>query len=168
MYVLSFVCLWNHLLSFVCLWGHLLRHIRNLEQFWGTWTSMLQPMCAHVPPCENWCSLIPTLFQTGSIFLTRVHLLSCKPILTSGKWVPLWWSQRIRFWFHILSLLSWWRILHILSRKMSCLHLSRSFFWNCPIIFTSFNIFCSNLSEVPAPNLLRRVISEIYSGRTSF
>ena len=104
------------LVVFFCFWSHLLRQIRNLDKFWSTWTSMLQCMCPRM--CENWCSLIPTLFQTGSIFLTRGHLVSCKAILTSGKWVPLWWSQRNRFWFHILSLFSWWRILHILSRKI--------------------------------------------------
>ena len=119
---------------------------------------MLERMCPRM--CENWCSLIPTLFQTGSIFLTRGHLLSCKPILTSGKWVPLWWSQRNRFWFHILSPFSWWRILHILSKKMSCLHIyQEAFFETVPKICTSSNIFWPNHSEVLAPNLLRSFTS---------
>ena len=125
-----------------------LETLNNFEAHGPPCCNPCAPMCAHVRPCENWCSLIPTLFQTGSIFLTRGHLLSCKPILTSGKWVPLWWSQRIRFWFHILSLFSWWRILHILSRKMSCLHLSRSLFFNCPMcIFLHLFIFFGQIFQ---------------------
>ena len=117
---------------------------------------------AHVRPCENWCSLISTLFQTGSIFLTRGHLLSCKPILTSGKWVPLWWSQRNRFWCHILSCFSWWRILHILSRKISWLHLSRSLFWNCPIYFYIFFIFFGQIFQ----KCQRLICSEAWSRKS--